>query len=213
MFKFCVLFVFLSLLKVTHSCGGIAGGGQLLTNPSMSMKFYPPVGWTYPDAAAITNLAYLPGQSQTQTQAQNLANGALTAAVLEALNEIGYPTTGVTVTPSYTPPLVDDCVKSTTGTETAGTPAGTQFGIVENGAVTKLAALQGTGNISPMNCASGAYVMTGQSLTYTPFVQQATVSIQGIVISEFQANMIAAEVASILSLNSNAQFTQEITVS
>ena len=174
----------------------------------MSMKFYPPVGWTYPSDSALTDLSYLPGQSMTQTQAQNLANGALTAAVLEGLNSIEYPTAGVTITASYTPPLVNDCVKSTTATATT---AGTQFGIVENGAVTKLAS--SSASVTAANCISRAYVSsTSDTLTYTSFVQQATVTIQGLVISEYQMNLLAAKVSSVLSLNSNVQFTEEITV-
>ena len=191
----------------------LAGGGGVFTNPSFNMKFYPPVGWTYPSDTAITDMSYLPGQSMTQAQAQNLANGALTAAFLEGLNAIGYPTTGVTVTPTYTPPLVNDCGK----TSTRQTAAGTQFGIVENGAVTKLAALQGTGatQIQYTDCISRAYIPSGNtaiSLVYTPFVQQASVKIDGIVLSEYQANMVAAKVAQVLTLGSSAQFTEEITI-
>ncbi|KAE9554083.1 hypothetical protein FO519_002725 [Halicephalobus sp. NKZ332] len=214
MSKLCVFILSFYFLRVIDSCGGIGGGGQIYTNPSFNMKFYPPVGWTYPDTTAITNLAYLPGQSLTQSQAQNLANGALTAAILEGLNSIGYPTTGVTVTPAYTAPLVDDCIKSTTGTSPSGTPAGTQFGIVENGAVTKLASIQGAAGvaITPMNCASRAYVTTGQTLAYTPFIQQASVKVDGIVVSEYQANILAAKIAQELSLGSSAQFTEEITI-
>ena len=178
------------------------------------MKFYPPVGWTYPADTAIAELAYLPGQSMNENQAQNLANGALTAAVLEGLNSIGYPTTGITVTPAYTPPLVNDCAKVAAGGSGTGTPAGTQFGIVENGAVTKLAAIGGTAPIAFTDCISRAYVPSGGqiALTYTPFIQQASVSIQGLVISEYQMNMVAAKIASVLTLGSSVQFTEEISV-
>ena len=180
-----------------------------MTNPTLSMKFYPPVGWTYPSDSATTDLSYLPGQSMTQTQAQNLANGALTAAVLEGLNSIGYPTSGITVTPSYTPPLVNDCEKTTSGT----TAAGTQIGIVENGVVTQLATITASGGVTGANCIAKNYDTSGTSPpTYTPFVQQASVSIQGLVISEYQMNMVAAKIASVLNLNSGVQFTEEITV-
>ena len=170
------------------------------------MKFYPPVGWTYPSDSALTDLSYLPGQSLTQTQAQNLANGALTAAVLEGLNSIEYPTTGVTVTPSYTPPLINDCIK-----EGSGSAIGAQFGIVENGAITKRGTVVGS-VLSTTNCIARNYGTGTSAPTYTPFVQQASVKIDGVVISEYQMNMVAAKVASILNLNSNAQFTEEITV-
>ncbi|KAE9554086.1 hypothetical protein FO519_002728 [Halicephalobus sp. NKZ332] len=206
MFKICQVLLLLSVFEIGDSCGGIGGGGQVLSNPSLSMKFYPPVGWTYPDSTAITNLAYLPGQSLTQTQAQNLANGALTAAVLEGLNAVGYPTSGVSVTASYTPPTVNDCVKATGAT---GTAIGVHFGIVENGAVTKLAASSAI--VNPDDCISRAYVTgTTVTLTYTPFPQQATVTVQGLVISELQMELIAAKVASMLNLNNNVQFTEEI---
>ena len=172
------------------------------------MKFYPPVGWTYPSDAATTDLSYLPGQSMTLIQAQNLANGALTAAVLEGLNAIGYPTSGVTVTPAYTPPLVNDCKKTTAGQ----TATGTQIGIVENGVVTKLATIMAA-SITGIQCAAKNYDPSGTlPPTYTPFIQQASVSIQGLVISEYQMNMVAAKVASILNLNSGVQFTEEIIV-
>ena len=170
------------------------------------MKFYPPVGWTYPADTAITELAYLPGQSMTQIQAQNLANGALTAAVLEGLNAIDYPTTGITVTPSYTPTLVNDCGKGSTLSM-----KGAQIGVVENGAVTKIATITES-SISMENCIDKIYGTAADPPTYTPFIQQASVKIDGVVMSEYQMNMVAAKVASILNLNSGVQFTEEIIV-
>ena len=170
------------------------------------MKFYPPVGWTYPSDAAVAGVAYLPGQSLTQIQAQNLANGALTAVVLEGLNSIGYPTTGIIVTPAYTPPLVNDCFKNGTAT-----PSGTQFGYVENGAVTKLGTIMAN-SITSAQCVAKDYSGGSTAPTYIAFIQQASVKIDGLVISEYQMNMIAAKIASLLTLNNNVQFTEEITV-
>ncbi|KAI1701907.1 hypothetical protein Ddc_17351 [Ditylenchus destructor] len=96
----------------------------------------PPVQWTYPEQNAIQLGSNLPGQPTTQIDAQNNANGAITAAVLEALNNLAIPTTGVRVIPTYTPPMVNDCQKASTAT---GTQIGQQFGIVEQGAVIYLA--------------------------------------------------------------------------
>lgn len=41
----------------------------------------PPVAWTYPTQTAIADQSFFPGQSLTQIDAQNQANGDITAAV------------------------------------------------------------------------------------------------------------------------------------
>uniref|UniRef100_A0AC34QEF8 Uncharacterized protein n=1 Tax=Panagrolaimus sp. JU765 TaxID=591449 RepID=A0AC34QEF8_9BILA len=50
------------------------------------------------------------------------------------------------------------------------------------------------------------------AVTYTAFVQQASVTIKNLVISEYQMNLVAAQVMPILNLNNKAQFTQQIVV-
>uniref|UniRef100_A0AC34QE27 Uncharacterized protein n=1 Tax=Panagrolaimus sp. JU765 TaxID=591449 RepID=A0AC34QE27_9BILA len=165
-------------------------GGTVLNNPSLSMKFHPPVGWTYPPSNAEISMSYFPGQSLTKIQAQNMANGALTAAVLESLNKANIPTVGLEITPSYTPQQVSDCYKN--GTNWL---ANTQFAIVENGAVTKLATA--SADITSPNCIAHAYATTG-TVTYTQFISQATISIKTLAISDYQMNLIAADVMAIL---------------
>uniref|UniRef100_A0AC34QEA8 Uncharacterized protein n=1 Tax=Panagrolaimus sp. JU765 TaxID=591449 RepID=A0AC34QEA8_9BILA len=203
--KFVLFFV--AILKSGNFCGSFSGGG-ILNSPTLSMNFNPPVGWTYPPNDAQTSLSYLPGQSLTLSEAQNLANGAITAAVLEALNSANIPTTGVNVTPSYTPPMVNDCYKAATPAFGANTP----FYIVENGAVTKIATVGAP--IQNTNCLSHNYQggSTTTTITYQEFIQQATVSIKNLVISQYQMDQIAANIMSLLTLNSGAQFTQPITV-
>lgn len=53
------------------------------TNPTFSWTMYPPVSWTYPEATAEQKQATLIGQPLSQVDAQNTANGDMTAAVSE----------------------------------------------------------------------------------------------------------------------------------
>lgn len=91
----------------------------------------PPVAWTYPSTTAVSDQSFFPGQSLTQLDAQNQANGDITAAVFEGLSTIGVSTLGVKVVPNFTPPLINDCIKSTTSQQQ--TSIGVAFGIVEQG--------------------------------------------------------------------------------
>uniref|UniRef100_A0AC34GGT3 Uncharacterized protein n=1 Tax=Panagrolaimus sp. ES5 TaxID=591445 RepID=A0AC34GGT3_9BILA len=151
------------------------------------MRFHPPTSWTYPDQNAITALSYFPGQPITQTEAQLHANGDIESAVLAGLQALQVPTIGITVTPSYTPPMVSDCIKNQQF-QSGTTPAGTQFGYEEGGAITKLiTAPTGTG-VTYQNCVSRAYAGTATNvvLLMTEFIQQASVKIDGITMSEYQ---------------------------
>uniref|UniRef100_A0AC34G177 Uncharacterized protein n=1 Tax=Panagrolaimus sp. ES5 TaxID=591445 RepID=A0AC34G177_9BILA len=193
-----------------YCCGAGAGGGGIITNPSLQMTFHPPTPWTYPEANALTTLAYFPGQSLTQTEAQLRANGDINSAVLAGLQTLQYPTTGVTITPAYTPPMVKDCDKVTGTTPTQG---GT-YGYEEGGAITQLITVASTLALQPAQCISRDY--TGGSATNIPtripFIQQASVKIDGITMSEYQLTLLAAKVSQYLMLNSKVDFTEEITV-
>uniref|UniRef100_A0AC35GJL8 Uncharacterized protein n=1 Tax=Panagrolaimus sp. PS1159 TaxID=55785 RepID=A0AC35GJL8_9BILA len=175
----------------------------------MSMKFHPPTTWTYPNQNALTELSYFPGQPLTITEAQLRANGDINSAVLAGLQALQLPTTGITVTPQYTPPLVSDCIKMTGVTETQ---AGAQIGYQEAGAITKL--ITAPAAITPENCINKIYEAAGATtpLIMTEFIQQASIKIDGITLSEYQANLLAAKVSQYLMLNSKVDFTEEIIV-
>lgn len=176
------------------------------------MRFHPPTSWTYPDANAISTAAYFPGQSLTQTQAQLRADGDLRSAVLAGLSTLQYPTVGITITPSYTPPMVNDCQKGS-ATGTATTPIGAVIGFEEGGAITKTLTVVGTA-LTPQLCIQRNYNSASGTtpVQYVEFIQQASVKIDGITMSEYQAQLLAAKVSSYLMLNSQVDFIEEPTV-
>uniref|UniRef100_A0A7E4VYG7 DUF4377 domain-containing protein n=1 Tax=Panagrellus redivivus TaxID=6233 RepID=A0A7E4VYG7_PANRE len=207
--KFYVsVLVVLLIVRDGLACSGV-GSNQIITNPTMTLKFYPPTGWTYPNSGAETSVSYFPGQSMTLSQANLLATGDMTSATLNALNDMGFITTDVTITPTYTPPNVNDCGKSTDNSATA-TPAGVQFGVEENGAITKLASA--SAQITVQNCIIRAFAGSGTVITYTDFPQSATLKIDNLVASEYQMNLVASKIMSILMLNNRVQFIEEILV-
>uniref|UniRef100_A0A914QA18 Uncharacterized protein n=1 Tax=Panagrolaimus davidi TaxID=227884 RepID=A0A914QA18_9BILA len=200
----------LFLIHSVNSCGAGIGGGGVITNPSLQMTFHPPTPWTYPDTDALTTLAYFPGQSLTQTEAQLRANGDINSAVLAGLQTLQLPTTGITITPSYTPPLVKDCAKIQGGATTTG---GT-FGYEEGGAITQMITVASTLQLTPQFCISRDYTggVATNIPTRIPFIQQASVKIDGLTMSEYQLTLLAAKVSQYLMLNSKVDFTEEITV-
>uniref|UniRef100_A0AC35GIY3 Uncharacterized protein n=1 Tax=Panagrolaimus sp. PS1159 TaxID=55785 RepID=A0AC35GIY3_9BILA len=207
MWKFLIVIALeLVVFQQVKSCAGGIGGNGIITNPSLQMTFHPPTAWTYPEATAVTDLSYFPGQSLTQTEAQLRANGDINSAVLAGLQALQLPTTGITVTPQYTPPLVSDCKKLSTSTGSTS-----QFGYEEGGVITKLIQ-PGTAAVTPAFCAARNFagppplVMT----EFTPI--QASAKIDGITLSEYQANLLAAKVSQYLMLNSNVDFTEEMVI-
>uniref|UniRef100_A0A915CRH9 Uncharacterized protein n=1 Tax=Ditylenchus dipsaci TaxID=166011 RepID=A0A915CRH9_9BILA len=168
----------------------------------------PPVAWTYPDNMALQLGTNLPGQPLTQTDAQNTANGNIMATTLEALADARIPTAGVRVIPTYTPPMVLDCQKASTA---PGTAIGQQFGIVEQGAVIRLAS--STALISVANCGARSFVPATNPLTFTEFVQRGSVQLQGVVASVFQLEQVAARMMVNLNFNNRVRFVTPIVVS
>ncbi|KAI1714310.1 hypothetical protein DdX_08403 [Ditylenchus destructor] len=181
---------------------------RIISNPTFTWTMNPPVQWTYPEQNAIQLGSNLPGQPITQIDAQNNANGAITASVLEALNNLAIPTTGVRVIPTYTPPMVNDCQKASTAT---GTQIGQQFGIVEQGAVIYLAS--STAVISQANCQARSFLPTTNPLTLTSFVQSASAQVQGVTGSVFQFQQVAQQMMVYLNFNSRVRFVTEVMVS
>uniref|UniRef100_A0AC34G741 Uncharacterized protein n=1 Tax=Panagrolaimus sp. ES5 TaxID=591445 RepID=A0AC34G741_9BILA len=200
---FNVIALEMALLELVTSCAGGIGGNGILTNPSISMKFHPPTGWTYPETTAATDISYFPGQPLTQTEAQLRANGDIESAVLAGLQTLQISTLGVTVTPQYSPPLVSDCKKST------ATPTTTsQFGYEEGGAITKLITPPAAG-ATQVQCSTHSFPSTtGSVFTMVDFIQQASVKIDGITMSEYQATLLGAKVSQYLMLNTGLQTLQ-----
>uniref|UniRef100_A0A914Q8V9 Uncharacterized protein n=1 Tax=Panagrolaimus davidi TaxID=227884 RepID=A0A914Q8V9_9BILA len=211
---FQIIFFILFAVDLANSCGTIGGGGGILTNPSLSMRFHPPTQWTYPDQNALTALSYFPGQPLTQTEAQLRANGDMESAILAGLNALQLPTLGITVTPAYTPPLVNDCTKNQQF-QSGTTPAGTQFGYEEGGAITKLITAPANTGVTYQNCISRAYAGPTPTtpLIMTEFIQQASIKIDGLTMSEYQLTLLAAKVSQYLMLNNRVDFVEEITLS
>ncbi|KAI1701908.1 hypothetical protein Ddc_17352 [Ditylenchus destructor] len=167
---------------------------------------HPPVSWTYPEANAAQKQSTLIGQPLTQTEAQNTANGDLTAAALEALSAANIPTQGVRIVSSYTPPLISDCEKVT-----PGTPAGGSFGVVEQGAVTQRATITGTAALTDTVCISRVYPVN--TITYASFeAQRVTLQIEGVSGPEYQWEQVASRIQSRLNFNNRVQFLTPVTV-
>uniref|UniRef100_A0A914Y9G5 Uncharacterized protein n=1 Tax=Panagrolaimus superbus TaxID=310955 RepID=A0A914Y9G5_9BILA len=205
--NFVLIVLEMAYFESVTSCAGGIGGNGVLINPSISMKFHPPTAWTYPETTAATDLSYFPGQPLTQNEAQLRANGDIESAVLAGLQTLQIPTTGVTVTPQYSPPLVSDCKKLTVATTG-------QFGFEEGGAITKLITPPGPAGITAIFCSQRNFAGTPPSLVFTmvDFIQQASVKIDGITLSEYQATLLAAKVSQYLMLNSRVDFTEEVMV-
>uniref|UniRef100_A0A7E4UMG7 Lipoprotein n=1 Tax=Panagrellus redivivus TaxID=6233 RepID=A0A7E4UMG7_PANRE len=201
--------VFFAVLRLGSCCSGGSLSNSILNDPTITMTFHPPTGWTYPNANAETSLTYFPGQSMTLSQATLMSTNALQSAVMEGLNAIGMPTMNLVITPQYTPPMISDCAKTTQNSVTA-TPAGQQFGYEENGAITKLVSV--SAQVDAANCAIRSFTTGSGTVTYTDYEQMATVSIKGLTTSEYQMNLVAAKISALLMLNHNVAFTKEITV-
>ena len=127
--------------------------------------------------------------------------------MLQALSESQINTALLTVTPSYTAPLVVDCVKVVVGT-ISGTNVGSVIGIEQAGAIVQLATV-GTALIPAASCASRTY--TGVTFTYAPFIQMATIQVQGLTASGITLQNVANALMALLNLNNNAIFTQQVT--
>uniref|UniRef100_A0A914Z5Y7 Uncharacterized protein n=1 Tax=Panagrolaimus superbus TaxID=310955 RepID=A0A914Z5Y7_9BILA len=194
--------------SVSSCAGGIGGGGGVVTNPSVSMKFHPPTAWTYPETTALTDLAYFPGQPLTMSEAQLRANGDIESAVLAGLNALQVSTLGVKITPQYSPPLVSDCKKLSTAGATMS-----QFGFQEGGAITKLITPPAAG-IDFTACSERNFAGIPPTTVFTmvDFPQQASAKIDGITLSEYQATLLAAKVSQYLMLNSKVDFIEEAIV-
>jgi hypothetical protein len=127
--------------------------------------------------------------------------------MISALSAANINTLGLTITATYTAPQVSDCVKVISGT-IMDTAIGAVIGIEEAGAITQLATV-GTAAITPMFCAERMY--TGTTFTYVPFIQMATIQVQGLIASGYTLQSVANALQAMLNLNYNARFTQPIT--
>lgn len=64
---------------ITNFLGGT--DGQLFQNPTFQWTMNPPAAWTYPETYALLTQQFFPGQPLTQADANNQADGDITAAV------------------------------------------------------------------------------------------------------------------------------------
>uniref|UniRef100_A0A0N4ZM28 Lipoprotein n=1 Tax=Parastrongyloides trichosuri TaxID=131310 RepID=A0A0N4ZM28_PARTI len=206
-----MLTYYITLLSIFPSfllaCSGGNNDLTIMQSPTLTLSFNPPTLWTYPETDAQTTLSYFPGQPLTETEAKNNAANDISNAVMNALTELGIEPAGKTIVTSYQSQLVHDCYKVlTTGLTNA---VGNIIGIVENGAVTKLATIGGTAALSADLCAKKNFA--SNPLTYTENILSATVTINNLVITRFSMKQLASTIMSKLSFGSNVQFVSEIT--
>ena len=127
--------------------------------------------------------------------------------MIQALSQANINAASLTVTVTYTAPEVNDCVKVASGTIT-GSNIGAVIGIEQAGAIVQLATI-GTAMIPAASCASRTY--TGVTFTYAPFIQMATIQVQGLTASGITLQNVANALMALLNLNNNAIFTQQVT--
>ncbi|KAE9553298.1 hypothetical protein FO519_003464 [Halicephalobus sp. NKZ332] len=180
------IFVFLGLAFVVYGCNGPLSG-PLITNPSFSFQFSPPLGWTF-----TTNTTY-PGQQSSSTFAQQRMNNDVTAGILLAAQKLGINTMGWRWTLNgYSPTTPINVVDST---NTTGALPGTY--VPGLGAVLQL-----------RGGAAGA-------ITYTDYILDLTIRVTSNNGAYFQSQWqsFADQVFSILSIQYNVKFRSAVTIS
>uniref|UniRef100_A0A0N5CH55 Lipoprotein n=1 Tax=Strongyloides papillosus TaxID=174720 RepID=A0A0N5CH55_STREA len=201
------IFLFLILPGTLLACSGSNNDYSIVQSPTLTLTFNPPALWTYPETDAQATLSFFPGQPLTQIEAQNNAQNDIKNAVVNSLTEIGIDPQGKNVVANYQAQMVHDCYKVLpTGVTNA---VGSVYGILENGAITKLATLGGTAALSADACAKRNFA--ANPLTYTENVLTATVQINNLITTRYSLRQLANSIMSKLSFGNSVQFVGEIT--
>lgn len=200
-------FLYILFPIVLLGCSGSNNDMSIIQSPTLTLQFNPPALWTYPETDAQTTLSFFPGQPLTQIEAQNNAENDIKNAIVNSLTEIGIEPQGKTIVTTYQPQMVHDCYKVLpTGVTNA---VGSTIGILESGAITKLATIGGTAALSADSCSKRSFA--ANPLTYTENILTATVTINNLITTRFSLRQLANSMMSKLSFGSNVQFVSEIT--
>ncbi|CAD5231633.1 unnamed protein product [Bursaphelenchus xylophilus] len=206
-------FLLFVLFKSSLQCGSVGGGadGRIYTNPSLQWEMSPPAAWTYPVSYAQQTGQFFAQQPLTQQDAINKAQSDMQSAVLTALSENDLPTNNVRVSTGYSAQQVSDCVKVTPTSTGQGIPSTTtanqEFGVEEQGAITRLA--QSSMDVPVAMCAARSFTM----VTYRPNIVQGSLQINGLTLSGFQLRSLVGQIQSLLSFRSHVRFQTPITYS
>uniref|UniRef100_A0A0K0F4M0 Lipoprotein n=1 Tax=Strongyloides venezuelensis TaxID=75913 RepID=A0A0K0F4M0_STRVS len=201
------IFLFLILPGTLLACSGSNNDFSIVQSPTLTLQFNPPALWTYPETDAQATLSFFPGQPLTQIEAQNNAQNDIKNAIINSLTEIGIDPQGKTVVTNYQAQMVHDCYKVLpTGVTNA---VGSVYGVLENGAITKLATLGGTAALSADSCSKRNFA--ANPLTYAENVLSATVQINNLITTRYILRQLANSVMSKLSFGNSVQFVSEIT--
>ncbi|GMR41485.1 hypothetical protein PMAYCL1PPCAC_11680, partial [Pristionchus mayeri] len=89
-----------SLVTVSLGCASSPGAPAafVTATPKLSFVFSPPLTWTF-----TSNGTAAPGQSLSMEQAQSRINEDVEFAIIKALNQYGYASSGVTIDNAITP--------------------------------------------------------------------------------------------------------------
>ncbi|WKX97423.1 hypothetical protein Q1695_013238 [Nippostrongylus brasiliensis] len=162
---------------------------EWIENPVFTLDVSPPVGWTFFPAISSDNypIWYFVGQSNLSTEAKQRATAEIESSMLSALTAADMPTYGVVITHDYTPVQVENPTTNTKG-------VGPLYGKVEGGAITQSAA-----------ATTGTFAWVSYSVP-------VKVSLRNVANTRYRWNIAKNTFMQKLSLNFNARFIGEITI-
>ncbi|CEF70319.1 Hypothetical protein SRAE_2000495200 [Strongyloides ratti] len=198
-----ILFIILFLVQSTNSCSSFGGTSKTYQNPTIQLKFYTPVSWTYPLTTSETDLSYFPQQPLTQINAQNNAVNDLQNALTGSLIDNQYDINLYKITVQYNAPQVNDCAKL------QGNNAPLVFYIVEGGVVVKKVGGL-TQAVTGNDCINKNF---GTTATYEDFPMEGTIKIDGLTVNEEQMNQIVNGFITKLNFNNNLKFIDQPLIS
>uniref|UniRef100_A0AC35UHV8 Ice-binding protein n=1 Tax=Rhabditophanes sp. KR3021 TaxID=114890 RepID=A0AC35UHV8_9BILA len=170
------------IFNQANGCTGSSGlnpaDSKIIEDPTIVIRYSPPVSWTYPSDAAITANAALPGQANSVTQAQTNGQNDITSTMRDALTDVGINAQAATITVTFNPFMANDCFK-TLPADAAARP--TEFFIVENNCVASKAqianaALWYDATTPAKNCIDRSFT-TALGLTITDVIVETTIKI------------------------------------
>uniref|UniRef100_A0A0N4Z780 Lipoprotein n=1 Tax=Parastrongyloides trichosuri TaxID=131310 RepID=A0A0N4Z780_PARTI len=206
--RFKILIISFSLFSPSNTCGSLTGGGfndgEILQDPSFTFTVSPAVSWTYPPEIASPNpgiVFYFAGQSLTQSQAIQRAESDVTASILFAFDDENIPISRMTVTLTYSPDPIANCVPNTP------IPSGTFVGLLAAGAIIEWATVTGASGstVTLVNCPlSMNSISTAQVIHVQEYVKEVVVNIKGYATTRGTWRTIANNLLSILNFRFGA---------
>ncbi|CAJ0609938.1 unnamed protein product [Cylicocyclus nassatus] len=188
--------LFLLTFKLASTCNpGVGPDAAIVTNPTFTFSFYPPIAWTYytappPAGINVADATVYAGQQASLNDAQRVMQNDIDAAILKSLNKLGVSTQGTTwQVNGYTP---QNCLIRGDNGQAGWRAVGTC--VPQIGAITAIRTVVDT-NSGTDNLQRGTLRVTTSLL-----------------VTRSQWNYIASEVYNQLNVYSKVYFTTPITL-